>query len=105
MQAPWVDNPGPGEYLKSKKVRSGEQYKTSNMMSKTERLLHGQPLHNAKYPSVSTYDNDNFNTIENPIISGGAPGNPTALLKFEERLREKALNPFKTNDASFEKSE
>jgi hypothetical protein len=88
-----VDVPGPGAYISEKQLRP-KQLNTSNMMSKTGRLLNGQRLHNVNYPSATHYDTNNFNTIENPMVTGGAPNNGLTLQKFEMAKTQRALNPF-----------
>lgn len=104
VQMPHIDNPGPGDYIHERKKRP-KQENTSNMMSQTSRLFNGQRLHNVNYPSATHYDTASFNTIENPMVTGGAPNNgPLALQKFEMAQTQKALNPFQTSDLSHEKT-
>ena len=74
------------------------------MMSNTSRTFNGQILHNAMYPSATHYDTIKFNTIENPMITGGSPNNTLTLKKYEKSLREKLMNPFRTNDVSHDKT-
>lgn len=102
VQLPTVDVPGPGTYLEDKFTKR-KQYNTSNMMSKTTKILNGQHLHASNYPSATQYNTANFNTIEHPIVTGGAPNNVLALKKYEMAKTQKALNPFQTNDLSHEK--
>lgn len=40
------------------------------------------------------YDTVNFDTIENPMVTGGGPNNALALKKFEKHVKQKAHNPF-----------
>jgi hypothetical protein len=83
VQLPTVDYPGPGAYV-SEKFKKAKQTNSSNMMSLTSRVLNGQRLHNVDYPSATHYDAGSFNTIENPMITGGAPNNgQLTLQKFE----------------------
>ena len=48
-------------------------------------------------PSATQYEVEKFNTITNPMVTGGGPNNPLSLQKFENALKEKLSNPFKTN--------
>lgn len=70
------------------------------MLSKTEKVLNGQIIHNGSYPSSTHYDTNNFNTIENPMVTGGAPNNTLTLLRFEKAARSK--NPFNYKDRLYE---
>ena len=92
--------PGPGQYKTTSKLMPNEQRFTSNMMSKTKRELQGQPLHAANYPSATHYDTRDYDTIENPMVTGGSPSNILALSKYESMKRNKASNPFKTEEKS-----
>lgn len=73
-------------------------------MSKTNKFLQGQLIHNGDYPSATQYNTSNFDTIENPMVTGGAPNNPLTLKKFEMHQTQKANNPFKTNDLSHDQT-
>lgn len=44
---------------------------------------------------------DKFNTLENKMITGGAPNNPLTMLKFKNALNEKNSNPFKTIEREY----
>mmetsp|Transcript_1093 Transcript_1093/g.1283 ORF Transcript_1093/g.1283 Transcript_1093/m.1283 type:complete len:173 (-) Transcript_1093:241-759(-) len=77
---------------------------TSNMMSQTAKCLDDVDKLKATFPSSTTYNTNNYNTITNPMVTGGAPNNQLSLIKFEKAKRMKALNPFKTNDRSHEKT-
>ena len=48
------------------------------------------------------YDTVNFDTIENPRVTGGGPNNPLALKRFEKHAKQKAHNPFSLNEKSFD---
>lgn len=93
VQMPGIMNPGPGDYIHPEEAKKAQHY-TSNMTSKTQRNLHGQPLYTEKNPSPNAYKSEKFKSIEHPFISGGAPNNPTSLVKFEQALLEKHSNPF-----------
>ena len=70
-----MDNPGAGSYnVLAKPVPKRQQY-TSNMASTTQKMPNGQRLHSVDYPSATTYNTCNFDTIENPMATGGAPNN------------------------------
>lgn len=58
------------------------------------------PLHAANYPSATHYDTRDYDTIENPMVTGGSPSNVLALTKYESMKRNKANNPFKTDEKS-----
>ena len=70
------------------------------MSSKTQKILNGQRIHNGQYPSSTHYDTVNFNTIENPMVTGGSPNNTLTLIKFEKAIKTK--NPFNYNDRLYE---
>ena len=40
--------------------------------------------------------------MSNPMMTGGSPNNSLTLTKYENHLKDKAVNPFKTNDLSRE---
>jgi hypothetical protein len=96
-----IDNPGAGEYKLVPKPMPKKQMFTSNMMSATQRLSSGQRLHSVDYPSATTYNSNKYETIEHPAISGGAPNNILKLTHYDQKQKEKALNPFQTNEKSF----
>ena len=89
-----MDNPGAGEYKVMPKPMPKRQMFTSNMMSATQRLSSGQRLHSVDYPSATTYNSNKYDTIQNPIVSGGAPNNILKLTHYDLKQKEKALNPF-----------
>lgn len=70
------------------------------MSSKTNKVLNGQVIHNGKYPSSTHYDTHKFNTIENPMVTGGSPNNTLTLIKFEKAIKSK--NPFNYKDRLYE---
>lgn len=67
------------------------------MMSSTAR--EGISIkHMEKTPSSQAYKIELYNTISNPMISGGAPNNPLTMIRFKNFMREKSQNPFKVSD-------
>ena len=59
---------------------------------------------NDSNPGPGNYSVDDYNTIEKPIVTGGAPANEFAFKKHERMMSEKLANPFRTNDLSREKT-
>ena len=59
-------------------------------------------MHAANYPSATYYETRDFDTIENPMVTGGSPANVLALTKYESMKRNKANNPFKTEERSYD---
>ena len=49
------------------------------------------------------YDTVNFDTIENPMVTGGGPNNALALRRFEKHAKHKGGNPFALNEKSFDR--
>ena len=96
-----MENPGAGSYNVLAKPMPKRQQYTSNMMSATQKMPNGQRLHSVDYPSATAYNSCNFDTIENPMVTGGAPNNILKLAEYEQKIKQKQMNPFATNEQSF----
>ena len=59
---------------------------------------------NDSNPGPGNYSVSDYNTIEKPIVTGGAPANEFAFKKHERMKSERLANPFKTSDLSREKT-
>ena len=59
-------------------------------------------MHSIDYPSSTHYDIFNFETIQNPFVTGGGSNNALILTKLEKLRIEKALYPFRTIDSQHE---
>ena len=103
VQLPTHKYPGAGAYNVQEKPVPKHQAYTSNLMSGTQKKLQGQRLHSVNYPSATAYDASNYDTIENPVITGGAPNNILKLVEYEKKVKAKRMNPFATNDKSFQR--
>ena len=73
---------------------------TSNMMSMTAKCTALTDRSKEEFPCSTTYNTHTFNTISNPMVTGGAPNNQLTLIKFQKARLAKAMNPFKVRDYS-----